>query len=414
MQPSADSDRTPSPTSRRRTDRDEVAPSGRNWLAEPRTGVLAVLGLVVVVGGGRKLLHALKARKTIARLGKPDVRPEEVEEAAQFGRAALHELFRLQSEASDVAVREAAARALSILWGADELIAEEEQALVRRAFSVTWEARRRYPRGLNCEIPIRVRYGLPFHTLEGPAVTAENLEWSHRVLGARRATIEEESPPTPGAGNVEFTIVPSDFETDGPHRLSLQARARTVGLTDAWQIELPHVPFSFEFDPRLAVDSLLASPDAAREAAMNRAVRLEDAESVVGSPPRFFPLNRDLTIRNPPRLVVSPPLPHDLAHHVWIEIEGVEGRFFGGTLIAHGRSIRDESESAPVASPTHHELRLPPGCLPPDVAIDRPGRRSMRVVLTADPNLGWTDPEVRSVWPGEVRTDWIAVDVVRR
>ena len=59
-------------------------------------------------------------------------------------------------------------------------------------------------------------------------------------------------------------MIPADFETDGPHRLVLQARVRTVGLTDSWELELPHIPFSFEFDPRLAVDALFALPDDAR------------------------------------------------------------------------------------------------------------------------------------------------------
>ncbi len=392
--------------------RDEAAPSGRNWLAEPRTGVLAVLGLVVAVGGGRRLLHAAAARKAIARLSRPDVSPQAVEEAARFGRAGLHELFRLQSEAASVPVRDAAARALAILWSEDELIAEEEQALTRRAFNVDWTARRRYPRGLNCEIPIRVRYGLPFLASDGPGLTTDHLAWSHRISGARRAAIEEESPPTPGAGDVAFTIVPADFETDGPHRLALQARVRTVGLTDSWQIELPHVPFNFEFDPRLAVDSLLASPDAAREGVMRHAVRLEEAAADAGSTPRFFPLGGELMIRNPPRLIVSSHLPHDLAHHVWIEIEGVDGRIPGGTLIVHGRSIRDD-QPAP-GRPTRHELTATSGTIAPGSALDRTGRRSIRVILTADPDLGWTDPEVRSVWPGDVATDWAAVDVVRR
>jgi hypothetical protein len=391
--------------------RDEDAPSGRSWLAEPRIGVLAVLGLVVAVGGGRRLLQALAARKAIDRLTSPGVRPEDVLAAARFGRAGLHELFRLQGEAPSTAVRDAAARALAILWSEDELIAEEEQALVRRAFQATWTARRRYPRDLSCEIPIRVEYGLPFLSPQGPGLDSDRLEWSHRITGARRAAIEEESTPTTGGGRAEFAIVPADFDSDGPHRLSLQARVSTVGLTDSWRIELPHVPFNFEFDPRLAVDSLLASPDAAREAAMHRAVRLEARPSADASPPHFFSLGGELLIRNPPRLVVAPPLPHDLAHRVSIEIEGVDARIPGGELIVHGRSLRDESEKTD--PPIGRELTSS-GPLPPDGPVDRPGRRAIRVVLTADPNLGWTDPEVRSIWPGEIRTDWVEAEIVRR
>jgi len=289
-------------------------------------------------------------------------------------------------------------------------VAGEEVALVRRPFNETWTARRRYPRGLACEIPIRVDYGLPFLSPEGPGLDPDRLEWSHRITGARRAAIEEESPPTSGAGRAEFTIVPADFDSDGPHRLSLQARVSTVGLTDSWRIELPHVPFNFEFDRRLAVDSLLASPDAAREATMTSAVRLEASPAIEASP-RFLPLGGELLVRNPPRVVVSPPLPHDLAHRVWIEIDGVDARIAGGELIAHGRSLREGP--ATDDAPLRCELTAS-GPLLPTGAIDRPGRRSIRVVLTADPNLGWTDPEVRSVWPGEIRTDWVEVDVVRR
>jgi hypothetical protein len=36
------------------------------------------------------------------------------------------------------------------------------------------------------------------------------------------------------------------------------------------------------------------------------------------------------------------------------------------------------------------------------------------VVLTADPDLGWTDPDVRSVWPGTLVTDWTTVRIIRR
>ena len=57
--------------------------------------------------------------------------------------------------------------------------------------------------------------------------------------------------------------MPADFETEGPHRLVLQTRVRTVGLTTPWELELPHVPFTFEFDPRLEVDALFALPDEA-------------------------------------------------------------------------------------------------------------------------------------------------------
>jgi hypothetical protein len=47
-------------------------------------------------------------------------------------------------------------------------------------------------------------------------------------------------------------------------------------------------------------------------------------------------------------------------------------------------------------------------------ASARPGSTRARVILTADPALGWADPEVRSVWPGTIATAWEAVELVRR
>jgi hypothetical protein len=35
-------------------------------------------------------------------------------------------------------------------------------------------------------------------------------------------------------------------------------------------------------------------------------------------------------------------------------------------------------------------------------------------LLTADPDRGWADPDVRSIWPGTIATDWIDVAIVRR
>ena len=46
--------------------------------------------------------------------------------------------------------------------------------------------------------------------------------------------------------------------------------------------------------------------------------------------------------------------------------------------------------------------------------LDRPGMRRIRAVLTADPDRGWGEPGVRSIWPGTIISDWVEVAVVRR
>ncbi len=111
-----------------RSRRDALTES-RNWLTEPRTTVLIVLGGVVLAGGARKLLLAWKARKAVARLSAPNVTPQEIESVAQFGRSGLPELFRIFGEPPTSAQRDSAGRAISVLWAHDQLIAEEEQAL---------------------------------------------------------------------------------------------------------------------------------------------------------------------------------------------------------------------------------------------------------------------------------------------
>ena len=407
----SDSSQSPALAKGRSRSRRNAMAEGRNWLTEPRTTVLVVLGGVVLLGGGGKLLQAWKARKAVARLGEPDVTTQEIESVAQFGRSGLAELFRIFGESSSSPLREAAGRAIAALWAHDQLIAEEEQALVRRGYAVDWIARRRYPRALRTDIPIRASYGLPCLTADGPGIKSTDLEWSHRVTGARRATLEEYSPWIPGAGKFEFTIIPSDFESNGPHRLALQTRVRTRGLTDQWQIDLPHIPFNFEFDPRLEIQSLLASPDESRAERMARALCLE-SPPMADDPSSFLALNQEMTIRNPPRLAITTPIPCDLAHNVTLEFAELAGRFPAGRVLLSGQGDSRAEEPADPAAPRLFPIG-PVAPIPREV-LDQPGTRRLRVHLEPDPDHGWTDPDVRSIWPGTLETGWVNVELVRR
>jgi hypothetical protein len=366
----------------------------------------------VLLGGGRRLLQAWNARRFVARLSEPDVSPEEIEAVVPYGRAALPELFRLFGDAASTPLKHAAGRAIAALWAGDQLISEEEQALVRRGYSVNWVARRRYPRTIHAQIPIEVTYGLDFLAANGRGIRPENLEWSHRITGAGHAGLEEFSPWAPGRGHARFAVLPDDFDANGPHRLVLQSRVRTAGLTSQWQIELPHAPFQFEFDPRLEAASLLASPDDTRAEQIASTVRLEATPLDGEGNPRFLPLNDGLSLRNPPRLAVSLPLPCDLAHQLFLELEGIEGRFAAGTIVVSGQGARREREHD--AAPAVDSYPLGPIASIPRELLDRPGRRAARVHLQADTDLGWTDPAVRSVWPGSITTNWIDVDILRR
>ena len=379
----------------------DVGGNALGWLADPRSLVLLVLGSVVLIGGGRRVLKGIRSRRAIDRLRDPRVTPEQALEAADHGREGITELFRLLGEARDPSVREAAGRALAILWEADELVAEEEQAVARRGFEVHWNARRRYPRGIATPIPIEVSFGVPFLESGGRGVAPEDLEWSHRIAGSGRASLETSSPWSSGVGLARFPIVPGDFESNGPHRLVLQVRVRTAGaLTSRWEIELPHIPFTFEFDPRLELGALETVPDVAKGDRIAAAVRLSNPLTD-DDDPTLLELPGGFVLIRPPLIEVARPLPSDLAHRVLIEFEGVAGQFPAGSAIV-------PAEGPAIAIPIG-----PIEGLPPD-AINRPGEFQLRAILEADSSLGWADPNVRSLWPGSIATAWHSVRVIRR
>jgi len=396
------------PASRRRA---QPAAAGRRWgrwLGEPRAAVLIVLFLIVLVGGGRKLLRGWRGRGVIGRLGADDVSTAEVAAAVEFGREGLMDLFRILATATSAEVRRAAGHALSVLWARDELIAEEEQALVRRGFDVNWHARRRYPRALRGEIPVAVTYSVPFLRDGDGGVAPANLEWSHTILGARRAALEVPSPWKGGIGVAEFALVPSDFETDGPHRLILKTRVRTAGLSESWELELPQMPLSFEFDPNLSVDALFTMADAARGEAIARATRLRAPEPEESQAVPFLDINAAMALRDPPRLEVTTPLPSDLAHTITLEFEGVPGRFGGGDVILSGQGERAAGSSAV------RSFALGPIAPTSSDSLDRPGMYRMRAILEANADRGWANPDIRSIWPEPIVTDWVDAQVVRR
>jgi hypothetical protein len=201
--------------------------------------------------------------------------------------------------------------------------------------------------------------------------------------------------------NERFTLVPTDFESNGPHKLVLQARARTAGLTGKWEMDLPHMAFTFEFDPRLTVESLLTLPDAVRAEEIGRRLILEPH----GDPDEasLAHLNPTWTMRGIPDLVVIPPLSCDLAHSVEVEFEGHPGRFPAGWRVVTEQGVGD--------GPTRFPVGPVEGV--PGEFFERPGTQRLRLVLTADPDRGWAVPEVRSIWPGTITTDWFPIEIIR-
>jgi hypothetical protein len=379
---------------------------GFGWLFEPRSAVLTFLVMLIGLGVGRRWYQSLRARRAVDRLSSGDITPKEIEEIAAVGRDATLELFRLLGTGATPEIRQAAGRALAKLWKDDQLVAEEEKAIVTRGFLVTWRGRRRYPRAMQMAIPFEVSRGVPFLCAAGDTVCASNLEWCHRVLGTHRASLESYSEWTSDPSPARFAIEPADFSANGPHRLIFHAKARTKGLTSAWEIDLPQVPFSFEFDPILAIDALLATPDAARGDVVAKRIRLLPAQP--SDQPRFWDVTAEFAIRDLPVLELELPLPTDVAHAIFLEIDGVDGRIDAGSFVLSGQTVahtvRAETKIVPLA--------LTQSFSSPE--IERPGTYQLRAVLEARPELGWTDPDVRSVWPGNITTNWVEVEILRR
>lgn len=370
----------------------------------PRSLVLFTLAAVILLGGGRRLLRSLRSRRIADRLAEPDVTRAEILAAAEGGRDALFDLFRLLSPEIDEPRRQAAGEALAILWKRDQLVAEEEKGIVTRGFVVSWHARRRYPRRLTAPIAISIDFRVPFLGASARGVREDNLEWSFRLKGTERLSLESFSPWSPGPGHLSFTIDPEDFSGNGPHRLILQARIRPAGLTSSWELELPQSSMSFDFDPGLQVDSIQTLHDIERESAIVRAISLESGGDEPGEP---FPLNREFALRSVLQIQLAESLPCDLAHRIELEIDGSEGRYPRGALLAIA-SGAGRGEPGPRSFPLDPHPPLP------EDAVSRPGLHRLRAILTADPNLAWADPDVRSLWPGTIITEWTEVKIVRR
>jgi hypothetical protein len=255
---------------------------------------------------------------------------------------------------------------------------------------------------MNRPFPIEVAFGVG----EGLATSGipSRLQRSYRITGTGHASFEMESPWHLGSGRVSVAIDPRDFPSPGPHRLVLQVKIRTgPDLSSNWELALPHMPFSFEFDSRLELDSLLTHLDEGARERMQGSVQLLNPyvdPDHSKDPPNLIALPGDLVLRDPPELSIQADRPFDLAHRVEVEFEGVTGRFAVGEIAQPGGEGR--------RMPFGKVLGLPEG------AIKRPGEIRIRAILTADPEIGWAHPAIRSIWPGTIETNWIPAQILRK
>ena len=95
---------------------DGQASSRRDWLREPKSAVWMALAAIILIGGGRRLHWAWRARKAVARLSEPGVTPEEIEAVADSGGRASGSCSGSSAPPSRSRSRTAAGRALARLW----------------------------------------------------------------------------------------------------------------------------------------------------------------------------------------------------------------------------------------------------------------------------------------------------------
>lgn len=384
--------------------------------ADPRRWLFLAVVVFLVVGGGRKWLHGRRGRALADQLADGTATIDEIRDSHRFGRFVVHDLFRVLTDGPSPDRRQAALESLVRLWKADELIAEEEKAIVTRAFVTNWRIRRKYPRGLSGRLAIKVDYGLPeTGDEELNRWIIDHLEWSHRLTGTRRATDDQWRTLESRKSGAHFEIVPADFPEDGPHRLILHTRVTVRGLTDQWQLELPAQATSFEWDDHLQAGALAGMPDAARAGRwreMFGAWETDPNEAGAG----HSEIDDRFVLSYPPEPMISflrpdmtrASMPCDLAHQVYLEFESVEGRWRLGDWILAATAEACQGDAA--------FFRMPPQIPATSNAprLERAGKYRGRFVLEPCPELGWSDPAIRSVWPETITSDWFEVEIVRR
>lgn len=374
--------------------------------SDPRRWVFIAVVAFLALGGGRKWLAGRRGLRMADRLAANQATPDEIRSSHQFGRAVVRDLFQVMAEGPSTQHRLAAIEALVRLWQADELIAEEEKAIVTRSMVADWQIRRKYPRGLTGPIEITATFGMPQLTdVKLNEWFARHLRWQYRISGTRRVTDDAWQAAPIAFPRCSIEIMPDDFPDDGPHRLLLHLRVATDSLTDNWQIDLPAQTTSFEWDDHLQPNALATLPDSHRASQWAAAIGFI-APAAVEAAPVFLKLNEQFAIRNPPMPALKRPLPCDLAHRVVIELDQSSGRWHAGQWLeaAHTHNTQAQAWTTWPAEAA---------CATPPATPLHGGTYRMRVVLEPTPARGWSDPHIRSVWPEAITSDWVEVQLVR-
>ena len=97
---------------------------------------------------------------------------------------------------------------------------------------------------------------------------------------------------------------------------------------------------------------------------------------------------------------------------IYLEFEDMDQPVSAGMLILSGQGRKWPGPPEPAGAIERRPLEAIAS--PAPGAIVRPGPRRVRALLEAAPENGWADPEIRSIWPGRMQTNWVEVEIVRR
>lgn len=384
----------------------------QNPMADPRRWMFIAIVAFLVIGGGRKWLKSVHGRRISDKIADGTASPEEIRSSFQFGRIVVADLLQVLTEGKTPEIRNSAFESLVQLWKADELISEEEKAIVTRSVQIEWHQRRKYPRALTGSFQISARLGFPDTADQTVNQWLQShLQFSRRLTGSRRAAYEVWQAVPHHSADVQAELHAGDFPEDQVHRIALFVKVKTDDLTSSWELELPAFPTSFEWDRHLNLNALAGPAIDSEMATIQNAFNWRTNQiSNSQENPRIVPISDSFAIRNPPDLYVELPMPRDLSHQAFIEIKGCESLIPAGSWIMATRNKIDPSANSEIKC---QNWSIAPDSIVADDKIGHGGKFELRVVLEPSPERGWSDPEIRSVYPNQIKTAWTEIEIVR-
>lgn len=397
----------PSTPVRKPGQRREIQP--QSPIGDPRRWVFIAVVAFLLLGGARKWLAASRGRKMADRIADGHASLDEIRQAARHGRTVLPDLLATLADGKSEDLKSAALQSLVELWRADELIAEEEKAIITRAFQIIWKQRRKYPRDYDGKFQIHALMCLPkIHDESCRNWLSQHLRWETRVTGTRKATDDQWRVIPHSEMQLQIHIESRDFPEDCVHRVMFFTRVSTNELTSNWTLDLPGQATTFEWDQHLKSGALKADFDEKEATIMQEALAWERNAEPDTMQPQLVAISSGFAIHRPPLAILTVPLPRDIAHEAVLEIEEVSSNIkLKSYVIASRGSVTTPHKQRKV-------IPLEIAGLIDDSAISRAGKYRARINLQPKSEMGWADPEIRSVWPGPLASPWVEIEIVRR